>query len=354
MDFKDQIKQLGERVLKMKEIVGTEEATKTAFIMPFLQSLGYDVFNPLEIVPELNCDIGIKKGEKIDYAIMKDKEPIVLIECKHWKQDLTLHDGQLLRYYHVSKAKFGLLTNGITYKFYTDLEAPNKMDIKPFFEFNITEIEDFHIEELKKFHKSYFDIENIQNTASELKYMGLIKNYLNEIFANPSEEFVKFIIPFVYSGRATAGVVCQFTEFVKKSTKKLMDEKINERLKNALTREPENNEKTTEPENEEKESKVITTDEEKESFFIVKGILREKFDVNRIFYRDTQSYFGILLDNNNRKPICRLFLDGNKKYISIFDENKKETKHLIENIDEIYNFSAQLFKTIENYEKEKI
>ena len=103
MDFKDQIKLLSERVIKLKENTQTEEATKTAFIMPFLQTLGYDVFDPTEVVPEYTCDLGIKKGEKIDYAIHKDGQPIILIECKHWKEDLTSHNGQLFRYFHVSK-----------------------------------------------------------------------------------------------------------------------------------------------------------------------------------------------------------------------------------------------------------
>jgi hypothetical protein len=134
MDFKDLIKQLSEKIEKVKENLQTEEATKNALIMPFLQALGYDIFNPLEVVPEFTCDIGTKKGEKIDYAILKDDKPVVLIECKHWQQNLNLHDNQLLRYFNVSNAKFGVLTNGIIYKFYTDLETPHKMDEKPFLE----------------------------------------------------------------------------------------------------------------------------------------------------------------------------------------------------------------------------
>ena len=128
MDFKDQLKQLAERIQTLKDQIHTEEATKTSLILPFIQALGYDVFNPMEVIPEMVCDIGTKKGEKIDYCIMKDSEPIILIECKHWGQDLSLHDNQLLRYFHVSKAKFGVLTNGIIYRFYTDLISPNKMD----------------------------------------------------------------------------------------------------------------------------------------------------------------------------------------------------------------------------------
>src|SRR5215207_4868836 len=124
MDFKDFIKQLGDRAAKMKDKILTEEATKNAFIMPFIQMMGYDVFNPLEVVPEFIADIGIKKGEKVDYAIIKDGNPIVLIECKHWSADLNPHNSQLFRYFHTTSAKFGILTNGIVYRWYTDLIEP--------------------------------------------------------------------------------------------------------------------------------------------------------------------------------------------------------------------------------------
>ena len=149
MDFKDSILQLAERVSSLKESIQTVEATKNAFIMPFIQVLGYDVFNPLEVVPEMDCDIAKKKGEKIDYAIMKDGAPIMLIECKHWKQDLNLHDNQLKRYYVASKAKFGVLTNGIVYRFYADLIKENIMDDVPFLEINLEKIRDAQIEEVK-------------------------------------------------------------------------------------------------------------------------------------------------------------------------------------------------------------
>jgi len=164
MDFKDQIRQLGTKVTDLKSIIKTEEATKNAFVMPFITTLGFDVYDPREVVPEFVTDIGTKKGEKIDYAIFKDGNPIILIECKHWEQNLNLHEGQLLRYFHVSKAKFGILTNGIIYRFYSDLDEDNKMDEKPFLEFDITAIKEVQIEELKKFHKSVFDVESIANT----------------------------------------------------------------------------------------------------------------------------------------------------------------------------------------------
>ena len=121
MELKTKLEQLHQRVDNLKEQIQTEEATKNAFIMPFIQILGYDIFNPIEVIPEFVCDIGTKKGEKVDYMIMKDGEPILVIECKHWKENADAHNSQLHRYYHVSKARFGILTNGIIYNFYTDL-----------------------------------------------------------------------------------------------------------------------------------------------------------------------------------------------------------------------------------------
>jgi hypothetical protein len=356
MDFKDLIKQLGDRVTKLKDQIQTEEATKNAFIMPFIQALGYDVFNPIEVVPEYITDIGTKKGEKIDYAIFKDNNPTILIECKHWAQNLNLHDGQILRYFHVSKAKFGLLTNGITYRFYSDLVEPNKMDEKPFLEFNIHEIKDNQIEELKKFHKTIFDAESITNTASELKYTNELKHLLQQELTNPSPDFVKHFARQVYPSVVTAKVLEQFTNLTKKSIHQHISDLITERLKTALTKEDEATKEQEAIQAEQaktEENKVVTTEEELEGFMIVKTILRQKIPVNRITYRDAQSYFAILLDDNNRKTICRLYLNGSKKYFVTLDEQKKEVKTEITSIDQIFDQSEILLKIVDGYDKFK-
>jgi hypothetical protein len=357
MDFKDLIKQIGDRVTKLKDQIHTEEATKNAFIMPFLQALGYDVFNPTEVVPEFISDIGLKKGEKIDYAIFKDGHPTILVECKHWKENLSIHDGQLLRYFHVSKAKFGLLTNGITFRFYSDLVDANKMDEKPFLEFNIAEIKDNQIEELKKFHKTVFDAERIVNTASELKYTNELKHLLQQELINPSPDFVKLFARQVYPSVVTAKVLEQFTNLTKKSIQQHISDLITERLKTALTKEDEKTKQQEAIQAEEQaklvEVKVITTPEELEGFMIVKTILRQKISATRITYRDAQSYFAILLDDNNRKTICRLYLNGAKKFLVTLDDKKKEVKNEINSLDDIFKHSEPLFKIVDSYDKLK-
>lgn len=343
MDFKDIIRQLSERVDKVKDSLHTEEATKTALVMPFLQALGYDVFNPAEVMPEFTCDIGIKKGEKIDYAIFKDEKPIILIECKHWEQNLSLHDNQLLRYFHVSNAKFGLLTNGIIYKFYTDLENPNKMDEKPFLEIDLSKFKSIQVEELKKFHKTYFDLNNILSSANELKYTGEFKNILLKEFTNPTPEFTKLFIRQVYDGTITTKVIQQFAPLVKQSISSHISDIISDKLQSALKTE------TTIPQDEltVREEKSIEDSQvpnmgELEAFYIVKSILRTKLPAENIIYRDGKTYLTILSDKSN-KSICRLYLNSpTTKLISFLNEEKREIRHKIHSIDDIFSFSEQI------------
>ncbi len=347
MDFKDQIKQLGERVVRLKDQIQTEEATKNAFIMPFIQALGYDVFNPLEVVPEFTADIGIKKGEKVDYAIMKEGQPIILIECKWWGENLDVHNSQLFRYFHTTKSKFGLLTNGIQFRFYTDLMETNKMDEKPFLEFDFTNMKEQVVSELKKFHKSYFDLSSIVSSASELKYSNEIKGILTKEITEPTPNFVKFFVSQVYSGKATEKVMTQFTEIVKRSLNQFISDIISDRLKAALVNESANDAekaKSVEEPVKEDENKIVTTEEEMEGFFIVKSILRTKVESNRICYRDFQNFFSVLLDDTIRQTICRLWFNGEKKFLGIIDENKKETKYEISKLDDIYKYAEQLNK----------
>ena len=364
MDFKDAILQLADRISKLKDNIATEEATKNAFIMPMISALGYDVFNPLEVVPELDCDLVKKKGEKIDYAIIKDGVPILLIECKHIDQDLTLHDTQLQKYFVASNARFGVLTNGIEYRFYTDLDKQNIMDERPFLVVNMLEISEAEIEQLKKFHKSYYDVEKILSTAQELKYMTDVKGILNKEFANPSKEFVKYIIRPIYSGQIKENVLDLFTPIVKKSIASIIKERIAEKLNLAIKtndepapapQEPEKPKEEELPEGVvalDKETGVTTTQEEIDAFLIVKAILRQVVDIHRVYYRDTLSYFGILLDDNNRKPICRMYFNAKSaKYIATIDENKKETKHEIKSLDDIYEYADAIKAAVGFYEK---
>lgn len=362
MDFIDKIRELSGRIQKQLAHIQTEEATKNALIMPFISALGYNVFDPTEVTPELHADVGLKKGEKVDYAILRDGKPIILFECKWHGADLNKeHASQLYRYFSVTEARFGVLTNGITYRFYTDLEAPNKMDSKAFFEFNMLDVREQDVEELKKFTKSAFDLSGILTTASELKYSREIQRIMADQLQQPSEEFVKFFASQVYSGRITPAIREQFTDVIRRALKRFINDQINERLKSALGGDthltPAEQQVTAPlPPEESKAAQeqlsVVTTADEMQAYYVVKAVLYGVVDAKRVVMRDVQSYCGVLLDDNNRKPICRLYFNGSQKAIGLFDnEQRKETRVPVSGVDEIYQYGDRLRATVGMYDK---
>ncbi len=342
--------------------IQTEEATKNALVMPFISALGYNVFSPTEVTPELHADVGLKKGEKVDYAILKDSKPIMLFECKWHGADLNKeHASQLYRYFSVTEARFGVLTNGIAYRIFSDLDAVNKMDARPFFEFNLFDYRDDDVEELKKFSKSSYDLQNILTTASELKYTGAIKRVLQQQLQQPSEDFVRFIASEVYQGRLTQSIKDQFAQTTHRALKQFISEQVNARLTSALlTDQPgasPNGRKSGEPPEPEapapqvETGAVVTTSDELEAFYTIKALLYPDIELKRVFMRDVQSYCSVLLDNNNRKPICRLYLAGSRKWVGLFDSaDRKEERVSIEYVDELHQLADRLKTTVARYE----
>jgi hypothetical protein len=354
-EFDEKVRELAGRIPGQREHIRTEEACKSALVMPFINALGYNVFDPREVTPELVADVGTKKGEKVDYAILRDDKPIMLFECKPCGCDLdSTHASQLYRYFSVTDARFGILTNGIQYRFFSDLEAPNKMDAKPFLEINMLSLDDIAITELARFSKASFDVSSILATASELKYMKEIKRVLASELLQPSEDLVRFFLSRVYEGRATTGVREQFAELVRRSLAEFISDRVRERLKSALATESARKldaeaptaltdatggEKGTEP-----------TEEEKEGWLIVRAIVAEVVDPRRIAIRDQQSYCALLFDDNNRRPICRLHFNARtKRYVGLFDENRNENRVPITEVSDLYKYASQLRATAQRY-----
>ncbi|BAZ44522.1 hypothetical protein NIES4102_15330 [Chondrocystis sp. NIES-4102] len=348
MDFIDQIKQITQNIEKMQGSNLNEQATKNSFIMPFIDILGYNTRDPFEVFPEFTADIPVLKNDKVDYAILQNDQPIILIECKCFQDclDNIKHTAQLHKYFQNTAAKFGILTNGIVYRFYTDIDKSHVMDVKPFFEFNLLKFTDGDLNELKKFSKANFDPNALNDAAQNLLYTKEIKRLIAEQLINPSPDFVKFFASQVYSGKMVASVIEKFTEITQVSLKEFVNERIAERLKSAMDA----NEQVTitasvpceESVVELNDDGIVTTEEEIESFYIVKAILREVIDVSRLQYKDTQTYFGINLDGKVTKTICRIYLNSQKKYVGIIDTNGKEVKKEINSLDGIYGVAEFL------------
>ena len=350
MDLIDKINSIASRLKTSREHIKTEEATKNAAIMPFIGALGYDVFNPTEVIPEFTADVGQKKGEKVDYAIKKDGKIILLIECKALGSNLKNdHINQLHRYFHATESRFGILTNGEEYIFYSDLKARNKMDSKPFFTFNVNEFETHQIEELKKFTKPAFSLDEILNTASGLKYSQAIKKILDEELENPSDEFIKFFAAKVYNGIMTKKVIDQFRSIVKESREQFINDKISQRLKLASAFQKDGNpQRETETTIDLPDNGIVTTQDEIDAHQIIKAICAETVAPSRVVMKDTKSYCGILLDNNNRRPICRLHFNTAQKHIGII-VNKEEERTPLKDLSEIYKHADKIKATLSAY-----
>ena len=355
MDLLESLRQLSVRAEKIRPQLLTEEATKMSLIMPFFQILGYDVFNPHEFIPEFTADVGIKKGEKVDYALIMNGSPTILVEAKACNEALEKHDSQLFRYFGTSSAKFCILTNGLLYKFFTDLEEKNKMDLTPFLEFDLLNIKENIVNELKKFQKENFNIDNIFSTASELKYSKSIKEYIANQLVAPSEDFVRIVISSVYSGMKTQTVIEKFRPLIQRAFNEFITERMNDKITMALKSEEarqkdESLSTVVEPEPE--QPSIVTTQDEIEAFYVVKSILHGVISADRLSYKDTESYISILLDNNIRKWICRLDLNGSKKKLYIPGEGKDLTKVELPSIDHLYEHKDKIIASVKRFIQE--
>jgi hypothetical protein len=354
--FEDELEAVAQRVADHREELTTEEATKNAVVMPFIsQVLGYDVFNPSEVVPEFIADVGLKKGEKIDYALRRDGQIQILIEVKRITEALDIkHASQLFRYFHTSSARIAILTNGQHLWFFTDLDQPNVMDQQPFLRLDLLAIDPYVLPELKKLTKAAFDVDSVVAAAEELKYVGAIKRQIAAEFEQPSEEMVRLLASRVYTGMLTQKVREQFMRLSSKALRQFVNDQVNDRLKTALhgsapavapalPDEPDGT-SATEPRDE-----IETTVEEMDGYHIVRAIALSEIPIERIFCRDTKTYFGILVDDNNRKPVCRLHFNHHQRYIGLLDQDKVETKAPIDRLEDIYLFADQIREAVRRY-----
>jgi predicted type IV restriction endonuclease len=361
MGIADKVQEIAIKVRAQKASIVTEEGTKNAFVMPFISTvLGYDVFNPSEVIPEFVADVGIKKGEKIDYALVRNDEVQILIEVKKVTEPLDVrHASQLFRYFAVTNARVAILTNGETYEFYTDLDTPNRMDEKPFLVLDLTAVDETLLPEVAKLTKESFDLDSVVSAAGELKYIGQIKRLLAAEFKEPSGEFLRLFAAHVHPGRSfTQRIREELAPLVAKATTQFLNEQVRERLNTAL----EDSSKTVKDDvkdsqvapldsaaEDDLQGDIRTTDEELEGYRIVRAIVCSEVSANRVIGRDGKTYFAVILDNNSRKPIARLWFNRKHKYLGVFSNDKAEARLPIESPEDIYHYAAQLRATVNGY-----
>ncbi len=330
----------------------TEEATKTAVVLPFIQTLGYDAFNLEEVVPEFIADVGIKKGEKIDFAIKIGGRTAILIEVKPISMSLgSAQYSQLFRYFSTVEARLAILTNGKEIWFFSDIDEKNRMDKKPFFIFDLQNYDDRQVGELARFQKANFDIDTILEAASNLKYVKAAAGALLKQLSAPDDEFVRFIGRLIYDGSMTKSAVEMLRPAIQAALDEVIRNRIQERLNVTFGKDappPESTDKATT--DQAGESDVVTTTDELQAFMIVRAIGSKVASVGRITMRDARSYCSVFFDDNNRKPICRLYFNAkNSKSIGVFGPDKAETKHQIDDLSDIFKFADAIEASVKSY-----
>jgi hypothetical protein len=346
MDLIDHLQVLATRAQQTGANLTNEEATKMALIAPFIHALGYDIFNPAEVMPEFAADLpGIKAGERVDYAILEGGQPKILIEAKPFNTNLrTTEKGQLSRYFHVTKARIGILSNGQLFHFFTDLDAANLMDEDPFAEVDLLNLNAAPLDEIKKLSKSMFDLDTLLSSAERLKYLSGVKDEVKKELTDPSDWLVGEMASRVHSGkRVTAGIKEQFKPIVTEAIKSYINDRIAERLTTAMKAE----QTTVEDEpsgsdvREDDGSGIVTTQEELEGLYIIRAICASEIDPSRLNEKDTKNYCNVLLDNNSWKGIVRLYFNGSQKKVEIFDDQEPKMVP-IDNPSSIYQYAERV------------
>jgi hypothetical protein len=349
-EFSDRVEALAARSKMAERQALTEEATKTAVVMPFIQALDFDVFSLDEVTPEFIADVGVKKGEKVDFAVKIDGKIAMLIEVKPISCKLgDTQYSQLFRYFHVTEARLAILTNGREVWFFSDTDEPNKMDKKPFFRIDLQKYDKAQVDELARFRKGSFAIDAIIEAASNLKYTRSAANYLKHQMENPDDDFIRLIGKQIHEGTLTKAVV----EVLRPSIQAALDEVVRDRIQDKLSITFRSEASAPAPQPEEASvpsDDIVTTDEELEGFMIVRAIGAKVVPVDRITIRDAKSYCAVLLDDNNRRPICRLYFNSSTtRHLGLFDASKVETKVKIERPSDLYQHADAIEAAIRGY-----
>jgi len=337
-----------------------EEATKQALVLPMLDALGYDIWNPAEVCPEFEADFAIKKAgqkEKVDLAISLKGAPKIYFEVKSVDAVLDGHEGQLARYFNsTTTVTLGVLTNGVEWRFFTDTGDPNVMDQLPFHVVKLESL-DQGLDIMARFAKPVFSPEAIREFATELKYTasiaGLLRDELDLKDRDPSESFIRWILKAdkMYDGIVNANVVERFRPIVKSALTRVVRE-IVRRSVNALDVEaavevpnvesaPQAEDLSVEADHSEAGRGIVTTERELRTFAIAKEAFEASdlagssiFDATQrrdvpieVSYKDTTGYFGIFLN----KPswwVLRVVTEAKRPWIG-FALSKEQASALI-------------------------
>lgn len=292
--MKTKLASLSDKIKILKDKVRSEEATKQSMVLPLLQLLGYDIFDPEEVMPEVPCDIS-GKGDRIDYIITIKGKQEILIECKECHQNVLNHVKQLKKYFVASDARFAILTNGITYLFFSDHDNANLMDEEPFYSLDMGNLSEDDIAFLYGISRQNYNTMQLVYKSQDIRYRNEILENLKREFNKPSKGFVSVLTSNFYSGKLHDSVYNKFATLVKDCIRIVVTEDTFE------------DKEDIEEKDNEAEEPCKYTEEEKKLIDIVKGWL-SKYETEgaHLYIRKLSDGFIRVCLSNEWWNVCRL------------------------------------------------
>jgi hypothetical protein len=303
------------------EMCTNEAQTRKFLIEPFFEILNY---SSNDLIPEFNADFGERVSQKIDYAIVLNKKDTILIEAKKQNSRLTDKEaGQLNGYFNNTKnSKIAILTNGIEYRFYSDVLEPNVIDSKPFYIFNLSNYTDKDIDALIKFDKRYIVIKEIIHNAQECVFIESFEDALLKELCAPSKDLLKII-------HRNMNFKTKFNE----DTQGKMINLVNSTLLKSLY------DKKVIHESNSNSVGIITTESEIQAYHTIRTLLiqNKKIPNERVSYKDFKSFFNISIDDSTKKVICKLVFNDSKMKIII-----ENNEYILDHIDDVLKYKNEL------------
>ena len=344
MSLLEKLHEFAKEAAYKKDKVKNENETTTSLVLPFFKFLGYEYTNPEEVSQQHPAPFAGNNNLKVDVAIIVKEKPAIVAEVKHHDEvlDKKKHISQLGKYFSGAGASFGILTNGIVYKFYTDVDAKNLIDPEPFFEFDVLDVETHEsiVLLLELFAKKTCNLDKARAEAEKLKSISKVKKLFSELQTlKPTDEMSKlllYIMGEVFKQRKTQKAIPKFVPIVKRGFQEYIEDCITEETESSKAKSNKN---------------IKMAIEEIEGFAIVKLVLNEMVDVERLFCRHPQnrSYMAIHIDDHKLKRVCRFWFNGKQKYITIPDEQNKPLRYDVASVYEIYQYADELRKVCKRH-----
>ncbi|NBH76237.1 MULTISPECIES: type I restriction endonuclease [Rodentibacter] len=319
--FKDRILSHAQHILRVGSHCTTEETTKQALILPFLDILGFSAYDPTKVKAEYMADfVGVKNGERVDYALFCHNVPVMFIEAKAYAENLTNHAPQLARYFNATpEVAVAAITNGREWRFFTDLKEKNIMDDTPFLRINFESLDHSKIEQLSQFCHDKFQPEALRTLAEESIYLSTFTKTISSSLKEVNADFVRYVASHSNIGRQlNQRFIESITPIVKQAVEKAVSAMVvsgltgNQEVDIPDTTEVEQVVDETAPIIDPSNSKIVTTYTERLLLDYVKMILGDEID---IIAKDTESYFSILYQGKSNRWVLRYY--DNKQRPSI-------------------------------------